>query len=80
MLTRESLPIREKQCYVHFYLPISFRIWADFFFNIFISFQGMKILSPRSVSFHYVDPGHAYYTDFLLYDLKRAKINKRSDE
>ena len=36
-----------------------------------IVFQGDRMLSPHSISFHYVDPAHMYMYEFLLYELKR---------
>lgn len=38
---------------------------------VFLIFQGIRVLSPLTVSFHYVDIGHMYMYDFLLYELLR---------
>ena len=41
-----------------------------------IMFQGQALLSPGTVSFHYVKPAFMYMYDFLLYDLQRPQFQK----
>ncbi|KAK2174488.1 hypothetical protein NP493_799g05029 [Ridgeia piscesae] len=33
--------------------------------------NGLRVLSPDMISFHYMDPAHMFMYDFLLYDLHR---------
>ncbi len=65
-------------CYVY-----SKRIRSDKCYNVsecsrnnclsspFYMFQGIRVLSPETISFHYMDPAHMFMYDFLLYDLTR---------
>ncbi|KAI0213497.1 Glycoprotein-N-acetylgalactosamine 3-beta-galactosyltransferase 1-B [Lamellibrachia satsuma] len=32
---------------------------------------GLRVMSPETISFHYMDPAHIFMYDFLLYDLHR---------